>query len=95
MAFRRKINDIIELVFGKESVRQRTITDITFYKLATFPVNVLGNRSEITGVGQQIQNYDLYFRIFRQHVFNEVRTNKTSGSSNQISLHVYDFRFII
>ena len=65
MAFRCKINDIIELVFGKEPVRQRTVADITFYKLATLPVDVFGNRSEITCVGQQIQHYDLYFRIFR------------------------------
>ena len=91
MAFRRKINDIIELVFGKEPVRQRTVADITFYKLATLPVDVFGNRSEITGVGQQIQNHNLYFGILRQHVFNEISAYKTSRSGNQVSFHIYIF----
>ena len=57
MAFSSKIHYIVKLVLTKKAVGQFTIANVTFHKKATFVINVVGNRSKISGISQCIEHY--------------------------------------
>ena len=57
MAFSSKIHYIVKLVLTKKAVGQFTITNVTFHKKAPFVINVVGNRSKISGISQCIEHY--------------------------------------
>ena len=82
-----KIHYVIEFILGKQFVGKHAVADVTFYKKATFIVNVIGNGAQIACVGQGIQYHHFNIIMFCQDIFNIVGADKTGGTGYEISLH--------
>ena len=87
VALGSKIHYVIEFILGKQFVGKHAVADVTFYKKATFVVNVIGNGAQIACVGQGIQYHHFNIIMFCQDVFNIVGADKTGGTGYEISLH--------
>ena len=87
VALGSKIHYVIEFILGKQFVGKHAVADVTFYKKATFVVNVIGNGAQIACVGQGIQYHHFNIIMFCQDIFNIVGADKTGGTGYEISLH--------
>ena len=87
VALGSKIHYVIEFILGKQFVGKHAVADVTFYKKATFIVNVIGNGAQIACVGQGIQYHHFNIIMFCQDIFNIVGADKTGGTGYEISLH--------
>ena len=91
MAFSSKIHYIVKLVLTKKAVGQFTIANVTFHKKATFVINVVGNRSKISGISQCIEHYHLDITVFSQNILQIIGTDKSGSTGYKISFHIlYD-----
>ena len=92
MAFCGKVYDIVDVVFGKQSVSEFSVPYVSADEEATLVVDVVFNCAEVSGVGQKVEHNDfdvLIFVLSVKQVLDEVRTNESCGSCYKISLHVY------
>ena len=87
VALSSKVHYVIEFILGKQFVGKHAVADVTFYKEATFVVNVIGNGAQIACVGQGIQYHHFNIIMFCQDVFNIIGADKTGGTGYEISLH--------
>ena len=82
-----KVHHVIEFIPGKQFVGKHAVADVTFYKEATFVVNVVGNGTQVACVGQGIQYHHFNIIMFCQDVFNIVGADKAGSTGYEISLH--------
>jgi hypothetical protein len=102
MAFCGKVYDIVDVVFGKQSVSEFSVPYVSADEEATLVVDVVFNCAEVSGVGQKVEHNDfdvLIFVLSVKQVLDEVCTNESCGSCYKISLHVIyvfnDFAFYV
>ena len=66
MAFSSKVDNIVDVIFSKQLVSEFSVSDITFYEEATLIVDIILNRSQVSGISQCIKNdnFDIFIFIF-------------------------------
>ena len=79
MTFCGKVHDVVELIVCKQLVDEATVANVPFYEIAAFIVDVIGNCSQISCVGQCIQNNHPNVIVIGQNIFHVVRTDKAGG----------------
>ena len=93
MAFRREIDDVVKLVFGKQLVGQIAVAYIPLYKETTFVVYVAGDSPQISGVSQRIQNDQFDVIVFSQNVLDVIGSDEPGRSCYKVSFHNLFFYF--
>ena len=88
-----KIYDIIDFPAGKNIRDQFGIGNIASHKLHSRIFQLFFYGSEISGICQFIENNDGYIIVFLQHVFYEIRTDKTGCTGYQICFHRLNHKF--
>ena len=87
MTLRREVDDIIEIILGKQVFHQYFVTDISLYEdMARIFLHIL-QVFQIARVSQLVQIHQSNIRIFIQHVIDKVRADKTGTSCDQIGFH--------
>ena len=88
MALGRKVHHVVKLVLGKQFIGQHTVADVAFHKEAAFVINVVGNGSQVAGIGQGIQNHHLDIAMLGQDILDVIGTDKSGRTGYKISLHI-------
>ena len=80
MAFRRKIDDIIEIILGEQARDQFPVADIALYKnMAGIPLHIL-EVFQIARISQLIQIDQQDILIFTEHIMHEVAADKAGAT---------------
>ena len=88
MAFRCKIDDIVEIVFLKQRSHQLLVANITLRKdVARIPFYTL-EVFQVACIGQLVAIDEQDVVIFLQHIVNKVGADKADTTGDQIFLHV-------
>lgn len=87
MALRRKVNDVVKVIFFKQAGNQVFIANIALYKDMACVTFDAFQVFQVSGIGQLVQVDQQDVLIFFQHIVNKVGTNKTGTASDQILLH--------
>ena len=88
MTFGGEVDNVVESVVGKQPVGQVVVADIASDKDTPFVVDIIGNGTQISCVGQCIQDHYPDIVVFRQHVFQKVGADKAGSSGHKIGSHI-------
>ena len=88
MAFRREVDDYIELLILEQLVNKLAVCDIALYELEMLVFHRLVEGLEIAGISQKVEADDVIIRMLAEHMIDKVAADKTGASRNE-NLHVF------
>ena len=88
MAFRREVDDYIELLILEQLVNELAVCDIALYELEMLIFHCLVEGLEIAGISQKVEADDIIIRMLAEHMIDKVAADKTGASRNE-NLHVF------
>ena len=88
MAFRREVDDYIELLILEQLVNKLAVCDIALYELEMLVFHRFVEGLEIAGISQKVEADDIIIRMLAEHMIDKVAADKTGASRNE-NLHVF------
>ena len=88
MAFRREVDDYIELLILEQFVNKLAVCDVALYELEMLVFHRLVEGLEIAGISQKVEADDIIIRMLAEHMIDKVAADKTGASRNE-NLHVF------
>ena len=93
MALSGEVHHKVDVVVGKQALGELPVADVTFHEDAPLVVDVVLDRAEIAGIGERVEHDQpdiLIFVLFVKQVLDEVRSDETCCSGNEICFHILD-----
>ena len=90
-----KVNHEVDVVFRKELFDELAVADVSLHENTAFTVDIVFNRTEISGVGQGIEHHDLHvfivFILLMKQILHKISADKAGSSCYKIRFHKLSF----
>ena len=88
VALGSEVDDVVELVAGKEVVHQGAVADVSADKDAAVVVDVGSDGAEVACIGQRVEHDDADVFVYAQQVLDVVGADESGGAGYEVSLHI-------
>ena len=94
MTFSSEVHQIVNVVFRKKAIGKLAVTNVTLDKNATLVVDIIFQRSKVSGIGERIEHHHAHvivFILFIKQIFYIICADETGCSCYEISFHFFLF----